>query len=270
MPAMLLALSANLTSATVISLFQDSGDLDNFQLKTNATDADTVEVASTFLDGTAIRQFDTNAGGRTTLRYLGDSAFNEGIQVSFDVVDFSTGTNLNAFRIGPDNANLSGGVNISLGVSMRADGAILADSALDGSPSVITWENAFTPQERFNLSIVYNTTADNLDLSSTGGPILTTNSWAIFVNGSLLNNGEVLSSNLATRNLNVSGAQDMWFLTGSSNAQAGLDIQYDNIMIATGTDISVVPEPSTYALISGLGIFLIASIRRIRARQMRA
>jgi hypothetical protein len=234
----------------IISLYQGTGDLNNFTVS-NSTDSDTLE------SGGMIRQFDNDSGGRTTMRYLPSSAFSDGLQVSFNVLDSST-DDMNVFRIGTDGASLAGGADATLGVRMTSIGNIVAET----SSGNIIWGGAFTPGEQFNLSIIYNSTGSTLNVGS--GISLNVNEWAITVDGAILDNGTATSTGLS--NLNQTIAQDMWWLTGFASSRTGSDIQYDNIVIATGSDIAVVPEPS--ATVLGVGILSLAVllVRRVRRR----
>jgi hypothetical protein len=98
-----------------------------------------------------------------------------------------------------------------------------------------------------------------------GGPTLAPNEWAIFVNGSILDDGNGLTSTgLSEPNGSVSGAQDIWWLSGLLGGATGTDIQYDNIIISTGSDIAVVPEPSVIALATGVLFMGLVMFRRLR------
>lgn len=254
-----IAASLNL-NADVISAFTNAADLSNFTI-TNAagSNAGTEIVNATttpqsFLDGDAIRMYDgpddplTN---RSTLQYSNATAFTGGVQVSFDIFDLSTG-NANLFRIGGSGANLGAAAQTTLGIQIISSGTIATQTGSNTS-----FPDAFTPGTRANISVIYNNTAGNLDLSAEGGPNLAAGTWAVLVDGS------VLTSGLST--WSTTDAQDFAFLTGTAGSQSGMNIQYDNIVIRTGSDITVVPEPSTMALLAGLSVLGLVCFRRMRA-----
>jgi hypothetical protein len=162
----------------VITLFQDAADFENFAV-TNSTNSDTVLVdASTTpasgLDGDAIRQWDSDDAGRTTLRYTPDNAVNAGIQYSFDVYIDPVSSGVNLMRVGNDSASMAGIKGSGVSVVIDSSGDIKADvaSIADGGRTQVTYEAAATPGTRFNLTVVFNAAVEgNLDFSLGGSDL---------------------------------------------------------------------------------------------------
>ena len=266
--AALVASAGFLTAVSVqgnlLSLYQDAGDLANFTA-TTGTGTSVTEISSAVLDGSAISMVDAGSG-KSTLRYLPSTTFLDPIQVTFDVADFSTDS-YNVFAIGADGANLAAGKQRSLGFRIESGGSVRADTP-DGT---ILWTGAFTPGSAFNVSIIYNpsTSAGSLDLSGSGGPVLASGEWAFYIDAALLNNGSQTSANLSELSPvdYTIGTTDFWFLTSNPSAETGLDIQLDNIVLATGADIAVpVPEPSVFVMVAGMAGLLLIGYRRFRGR----
>ena len=234
----LCAISAVNLEAISTVIYQDADDLgifelpviEDFLLVRDTGTATTTNKDPSNITGAAFNMLDFDAIDRTTVRYHGSAAFNEGIMVSFDVFDISLEDG-SLFRIGADDANLSQGANVSVGVRILSGGSIVAETG----GTTITWPGAFLNGTVFNLTVIYNTSATDIDLTTSGGPFIQPNRWAILVNGSVLDNGLARSENLAA--FNTSGAQDFWWLSGTISTQTGIDIEFDNVVLTTGEDI---------------------------------
>lgn len=259
LPQKTLILTAGITltalplSAGVVTLFQNAGDLaTNFTVSTTGTLAGTEVVSGvdSNLDGDAIRMYDgpDAAVQRTYLQYAAAASLTSPFKVAFDLYDSST-DNANLFRIGPSGANLALGGAPSLGIQMTSTGTVTVQTGTN-----ISFAGAYTPGSRANIALYYNPTASTYDFAAEGGPLLAATQWAVLVDGAVLDNGTATSTGLST--WNGTEAQDMWFFTGTGGTSSGMNIQYDNITL------TVVPEPSTYALMLGLAVLGMAWVRR--------
>ena len=257
-------LAASLAQGTIVALYQDSGDLAANFTATTGTGTSVTEVSSTVLDGSAISMVDAGSG-KSTLRYLPSATFLDPIQITYDVADFSTDS-YNVFAIGANGANLSRGVERSVAFRIESGGSVRAE--IPGA--TIQFTGAFTPGSAFNVSLIYNPSSSlgSLDLSGSGGPVLASGEWAFYIDGALLDNGAETSVNLSelAPTENTIGTTDFWFLTSNPSSATGLDIELDNIVLATGADIAVpVPEPSAFALFAGMVALGYIGYRRRRA-----
>lgn len=82
-----------------------------------------------------------------------------------------------------------------------------------------------------------------------------------FINGVLVDSKENPSD--ATGFDNSLGVHRIGF-TGESHSKSGMDYVFDNIVLSTGADAGIVPEPSTYALLFGALAIGLAVVRRRR------
>lgn len=249
--ALILALHAS-SHATV--LFQNSADLGANFTTANTSATSTISVLTTLsdpvsgLDGDAIRFRDTNATRLPSLFHQTDVALTGALKVSFDVINFSTtGTNSNfVFRVGPTATGLGAASASSFGIQMAVSGSVIAEQATNA-----TFSSAYTIGERINVTMFYNRSAFTANLTtgfeapSTTAISLAPNKWALFVDG------VEKSSALAEKTTQTYGSSfGFAWLSGTGASGATIDAQFDNIEYSV---ISVVPEPSSYATLFGLG-----------------
>lgn len=275
-------IGATALQADILNVFQDSVDFGNLAV-TTSTNSDTVLVndlstPASALDGDAIWHWDLDGSGRTTLRHRPnpDAIFpvTSGYQLSFDAYIDPVSTGSTLVRIGNDGASMAGIKGAGVSMKILADGSINTESAdLVNGGFISQNVSAAAAGTPFNLSVIFNAaTAGDLIVPVGAGQLtLAPQTWALFVDNALIAtdlaglNGTSTGDGTYLYNP-ASGVSDIWWLTGGASSETGTDFQFDNIIIRTGADIGVVPEPSAVALALSSLVMALVFFRRLRRR----
>lgn len=235
--AALIMFAATSCDATV--LFRDSADLADFTIANTSATATISRVAgsSSALDGDAIFFSDTDGKSMPGLFYQTDVPLSGVLKISFDVINFSTpgpghpgspNSNL-VFRIGPKATEMGKedgkSVVSSLGINLTPMGRI----AVESGSMRLKFERSYTMGKRFNVTIFYNRSKGDIDLSGLGGPpSLAPNQWALYIDG------KEKSSTLSERASQDygSGFGFAW-LSGNAPLSNTINAQIDNIEYTT-------------------------------------
>jgi hypothetical protein len=257
-----------LASATTTTIFKDAADVTNV-VRTTGTNATITVVNGTStpvasaLDGDALNFSDTNSTVLPTVNYQAGIGVADALIVSFDVKIASISSNI-VFRMGPTASGAAAASGSTLGIQLTNSGTAVAEQGAtvgSGTAANINYSSSYSTAERFNVTIFFNDSDAAMDLSAYDGPAaLAAKRWALYVDGVLK------SAALNERYVHDLDA-DFGFTWRSGTAASGgtgnnLSFQLDNLEF---TNISAIPEPSTYAALVGLGVLGFASLRRRRA-----
>lgn len=251
-----LACSASISHGQLANLFSTSGDESVF---TGSAQVDPIPnplsgtgwgvMSSSGLDGDAIRIWDTD-GTRAELTYESPAA--SYFELNFDGLIESTfvGDSQTLLRLGPVGNNYGAFSQSSIELRLRetgGDGEVMI-RLVSGFNNVSVGVDT-----RFSVSILANAAAAGSVDYDKGGVTgtLAPKEYAVIVNGSLAGSYTMFTPTPDADNLG-----GFSFLTGTGAAGTVAPIQLDNI--------TVVPEPSVYALIAGLLGLGIVMIRRRR------
>ncbi|MCU0791492.1 MAG: PEP-CTERM sorting domain-containing protein [Opitutaceae bacterium] len=257
--------SVAFAGATTTTIFKDAADLANVTRTTgtNATitvvNGTSTPVASA-LDGDALLFSDTSTSVLPTANYQAGFGVADALKISFDVKIASISSNI-VFRMGPT-ASGAAAVSVStLGVQLTNSGTAVAEQGAtvgSGTAANISYASSYSTVNRFNVTIFFNDSDTEMDLTAYDGPAaLAAKQWALYVDG------VSKSASLSERYVHVLDTDfGLTWRAGTSAAGNSINFQLDNLAV---TNISAIPEPSTYAALLGLGTLGFATLRRRRA-----
>jgi hypothetical protein len=167
------------------------------------------------------------------------------------------------FAIGAfdENGTLNSQANRALELRLNNDGTFRVRHGTEGtsgSGGTVAPAGSYAADAVNSVSIFANSAESSLVYLMPGGGerILNANSFDIFINGSLVADNFEFQNGLFHNNENILGK--IGFVSGSAQARAGSDFLIDDLQV------SVIPEPRTYAILLGLAVLGLVVARKRR------
>ncbi len=265
-------LAAPLLNADIIVAFDESLDVFDQQTSSPTETFGLVSgEANPFGTGNAIRVTDLDGAGTNGVKLVAHNITTPvagPVQVRFQLygLDFGGGANSDSFkiRLGNSEKSISTQSNAAVSLEPRMDGDLVVKSGsgdYKGGAGFLDLNTAYTIDILANFDPASSTTYTFGDQTDRA---LNAQNYDVYVNGVLLNT----SGSEAFQGANFTsetGFSAIGFMTDSN--RIGGDWIIDNVYIGYGADFAtqLVPEPSTYAAMLGLGVLGYAFHRRRRA-----
>ncbi len=250
-------------SAGIFTLYTDQSSeslADKIQENGTDTFARTVDGTGTIGAGDALRVADLSAAGKPEYSWVSSSFGGDITGVfRFDVdAQNLTETAVNDYDINlrmSDSAvdNLGSKGNQLISISFEETNSV----KLDGS--TISGSDTSSAQSYSFLINVDPVNAFQYTFGDQVNATLPADTTLAFINGVLV--GDKANPSAATGFDNTLGVHRLGFI-GESDAKFGMDYHFDNIVLSTGADAGVVPEPATISLLFGALAIGVVVIRR--------
>ncbi|WP_309399041.1 PEP-CTERM sorting domain-containing protein [Cerasicoccus maritimus] len=212
--------------------------------------------------GNGVELFDNESGSGGAFvfenNFVADTASQQSaVQVSFDFAwqqDLGVTGSYGRFGVGVYDASTAATLNTSgnifLEVRFGSDGIFRVVGSGGSTPSVLSAGQAYS----FDM-FINDLDSSTIDYTAPGGGTVTlaANSFAVYLD-------DVLIRTDGLKNAALSGDSNLGrFGIDSFTSHTGVDYTFDNFVVST-----VVPEPSTYALIAGVTMLGLALVQRRR------
>ncbi|MDR1280975.1 MAG: PEP-CTERM sorting domain-containing protein [Opitutaceae bacterium] len=263
--ASLISLAASISQASVTVEFSDdfgsysTGDLPKQDAKwrdsnnsSGGTSVVAVDIGNVFGSGTGNQYLVLAQTGTASANIASQpiTLSNTGM-ISFDFATPTAGQSSTlTFRIGTGNSNAMTAFSINLGT-----GSAVGQRVTTSDGSTILY-NGSTPGTSTHVTIFYNNNNDGSVFSYNEGAFsgsVAANSMDVYVGNNLVGDNLVRSGSLekgtALTAINFLGA----------NGAKTLEVWLDNISVQS---VSSIPEPSSFAIIGGLGVLFLYALRR--------
>jgi len=226
-----------------------------------------VAAPTAFGTGDAMRMYDFNTADKPELQGEFAAPLTGAYRIDFQSLNQSTNASTKAirFRMANSGKSITSESRSAFSLSWQADGKITAkysDSGLnDGDATDVDTKASAALTGVHSVTIVGNNDVSDTYAYSLFGESRTLNaqSYDVFIDGVLLNSGsDAWYANGMKYTLEKSSADydpslgiQRFGLLGSSNSDVDPDIQFDNIVLRTGSSI---PEPAAFGLMALVSI----------------
>ena len=223
-----------------------------------------VVAPTAFGTGDAMRMFDFNTADKPELQGETATALTSAYRIDFQGLNNSVASSTKAirFRMANTGKSISSESRSAFSLSWQADGKVTAkysDGGLnDGDANDVDTKSTDALIGVHDVTIIGNNDVSATYAYSLFGESRTLNaqSYDVYIDGVLLNSGsDAWYANGMKYTLEKSAADydpalgiQRFGLIGSGNSDVDPDIQFDNIILRTGTDI--IPEPAALGLMA--------------------
>ena len=286
--ALIFALTSAAAQADVFEIFTEEIDeVDVFNATVDLGDGENpygVQVVaaadSPFGDGNALQMIDLYDGDKPELQGELAAPLLEPFRIDFQSFDQSPADSSSAirFRMANSGNSISSESRSAFSLSWQADGALTAKyqgNADENASDVDTKKSAILEGVHDVALIANGGITDAWTYNSFGiERTLNPQSYDVYINGELLNsseegdnshddfkNGMAFHTLKSMENYDPSAGIQRFGLIGSSNSNTDPDYLFDNIILTTGADISMVPEPNA-SLLLVFGLVAVLGLRR--------
>lgn len=260
------------TDTAAFNTSQDFGDGTTFSVEN-------VPAATPFGTGNAMRMYDNNGDDKPELQGETAAALTGAFRVDFMAYNQATAGTSKAmrFRMANSGDSITSESRSAFSLSWQADGKVTAkysDGGLnDGNAGDVDTKSS-DPLLNQVISITLignNSTADSYGYSLFAETrSLNPQSYDVYIDGVLLNsgsdewyaNGMKYTLEKSADNYDPALGIQRFGILGSSNADMGSDVLFDDIILRTGTD--VIPEPATFGLVGLFGGAFLFIRRRMK------